>query len=189
MRGLLIKIGLLLCVWYEVTAELGLTPGMALLVTLLICGAALMLLRLPAQLLSLAGPRAIVALGPLLVWGALAWWLWPGVVTAYPALAVLTAVILALLGAGSHYVVSRYPERFAKRVPLLRGTIIPMACVGLALAAQWPWTFLPALVAIVVIGLPLRLGWRFIGPVSPDRFDAKMGDAGSFRRSGFSKDV
>jgi hypothetical protein len=37
--------------------------------------------------------------------------------------------------------------------------------------------------------MPLRLGWRFIGPVSPDKFDARMGDAEGFRRDGFAKDV
>ena len=63
MRALWIKFGLFLCVWYEVSVELGLSGGTAMVVTLLVCGAGMMLLRLPGQILSLLGPRAVYAHG------------------------------------------------------------------------------------------------------------------------------
>ena len=59
-------------------------------------------------------------------------------------------------------------------------------------AARSPSSFVSLLslaAIVVVVGMPLRLGWRFIGPVAPHKFDAKMGDAEGFRRAGFSDDA
>lgn len=189
MRSLWIKLGLFLCVWYEVSVELGLSGGTAMVVTLIVCGAGLMLLRLPGQILSMLGPRAIVLVGPLAVWIGLAWWLMPDTLTGYPALVLMAAAFLALAGAAAHYAVSRYPTWFARRQPMLRGFISPGLSILVGLAHQLPLGLLSLAVIAVLVGMPLRLGWRFIGPVSPHKFDAKMGDGDSFRRAGFSDDA
>ena len=148
-----------------------------------------MLLRLPGQLVSMLGPRALVWVGPLAVWVGLAWWLMPNTFTAYPALALVAAVLLALAGAAAHYVVSRYPGWFARHARKLRASVIPFAAVALGVVLQLPSGLLSLVVVAVLIGMPLRLGWRFIGPVSPHKFDAKMGDGETFRRAGFSNDA
>jgi hypothetical protein len=189
MRPLWIKLGLFLCIWYEVSAELGIAGGTAFAVTLLVCGACMMLLRLPGQILSIIGPRALVLAGPVIVWAGLAWWLMPNVVSAYPALAMIAAAVLALAGAAVRYAVSRYPRWFAGHLPMLRGGIVPGIGLLLGLANQHATGLLSLAVIAVLIGMPLRLGWRFIAPASPHKFDAKMGDADGFRRAGFSDEA
>ena len=189
MRPLLFKLILFLCVWYEVSVELGLNGSTAMVVALLVCGGGMMLLRLPFQILSMLGPRAAVLVAPLAVWIGLMWWLMPGTFTAFPALALVAAAGLALIGAAAHYAISRYPLWFARIEPMLRASISPVASILLGIVAQLQSGLLSLLVTVIVIAMPLRLGWRFIGPVSPHKFDARMGDAEGFRRAGFSDDA
>jgi len=189
MRWLLIKLGLFLCVWYEVSAELGIGGGTAFAMTLLVCGAGLMLLRLPGQVLSILGPPAVLVIGPVVVWAGLAWWLMPGVFPAYPVLTLIAALVLALTGAATKYAVSRYPSWFARRWLMLRGLMSPLGMILVELADQWRMSPLSLAAVIVLVGMPLRLGWRFIPPLSPHKFDAKMGDGESFRRAGFSDEA
>jgi hypothetical protein len=185
MRAIWIKLVLFLCLWYEVSVELGLSGATAVVVTLLICGGALMLLRLPGQLLATLGPRMIVWAAPLAVWLGLAWWLVPGLFTRYPALTVTVPVGLGLLGAGAHYVVSRYPGWFGRARPVLRALLVPIIVALLGLASQVPDGLLRLCVVTLLVLMPMRYGWRFIGPVAPHKFDAKMGDARGFRGAGY----
>lgn len=189
MQALWIKLGLFVAIWYEVSVELGISGNTALILTLLVCGGGMMLLRLPGQLLSMLGPRVVVLATPLAVWAGLAWWLMPDMAASYPVLTLIAAGLLAVAGAAAHYAVGRYPAWFARRRPALRALVVPAVCILLGLAAQMPLNPLAVAAAAVLLGLPLRLGWRFIGPVSPHKFDARMGDADAFRRAGFSDDV
>lgn len=185
MRVLLIKLGLFLAVWYEIATELGLSGGTAIVVTLLICGGAMMLLRLPGQILSAVGPRAIVWVGPLVIWLGLAWWLVPGLFTRYPALTLTVPLGLGLLGAAAHYAVSRYPGWFGRVRLILRALLVPVIAVLLGLASQIPDGLLKLGVVTLLVLMPMRHGWRFIGPVSPHKFDARMGEARGFRGAGY----
>ena len=188
MTWLLIKIGLFLCLWYEVSVELGLSQGTAFALTLMICGAGLMVLRLPGQLLAMLGPQAIAWVGPGVIWFGMAWWLMPNAVGSYPGLTLVSGTLLALAGAGLHYTVSRYPAWFARRNHMLRGSIVPVICVLLGLFQAFATSFLTFPVIALLMGMPLRFGWRFIGPAAPHKFDARMGDYETFRRDGFSRD-
>lgn len=185
MRALWIKLILFLVVWYEVTAELGLSGGTALVVALLVCGFGMMLLRLPLQILSVLGPRGIIVAGPVVVWLALAWWLAPNKVMAFPVFTLAIGAQLALLGGAARYAVTRYPAWFARHMPMLRGAISPVGSILLGLSDQLPQGLLSLAALAVLIGMPVRLGWKFIPPLAAHKFDAKMGDADGFRRAGF----
>jgi hypothetical protein len=189
MRSLWIKLILFLCIWYEVSTELGLSGGTAMVVTLLVCGAALMLLRVPGQLMSLLGPRTIALAGPVVVWMGLAWWLMPTVVTSYPALALVVAAGLVVAGAAARYAVTRYAVWLSRHAYMLRASISPGISILLGLADQLPRGLLSLAVIALLIGMPVRLGWRLIGPPRPAKFDAKMGDAEGFRHAGFSDEA
>lgn len=189
MRGLSMKLILFLVVWYEVTVELGLSGGTALVIALLVCGGGMMLLRLPLQILSMLGPRAIVVAGPVIVWLGLAWWLAPNKVAAYPVFALGIGALLALLGGAARYAVTRYPAWLDRHMPMLRAGISPGASILLGLSDQLPQGLLSLAALIVLVGMPVRLGWKFIPPLAPHKFDAKMGDADGFRRAGFRDDA
>lgn len=189
MRAIWIKLGLFLCVWYEVSVELGLSGATGLLATLLVCGAGVMLLRLPLQVLSLMSPRMIAWGAPLAIWMGLAWWLFPRAVASYPTLALSVAALLAITGAAARYVVARYPQAVQRHTPMFRGLVTPLASSLFGLAGQTETGLLGLVVVLVLAGMPLRLGWRFVGPVPPAKFDAQMGEERSFRGSGFSDEV
>jgi hypothetical protein len=188
MRSLLIKLLLFCAIWYEVTVELRLSGGTALVVTLLVCGGLMMMLRIPAQLLSVLGPRAVVLLGPVIVWAGLAWWLAPQIVTTFPAFVLGVGAMLTLVGAALRYAVTRYVMFFARHARMLRGAISPGLSLLLGVSEHVPGGLLTIAAVALLVAMPLRLGWRFVGPVPPPKFDAKMGDAKSFRDSGFRDD-
>jgi hypothetical protein len=177
MRGFCIKAGLALAGWYEVSVELGLGGGAALVVTLLTLAAGLTLLRLPGEVAVRLGPAVTVVIGPIAVWFGLAWWLMPGVTATYPMLALAGLALLALVGAGAHYTVSRYPARAAPLWPMLRAGIVPATCLALGLADQFAARLLSLPVCATLLAMPICLGWRFIGPAVRDGVDAKFGDA------------
>jgi hypothetical protein len=178
MRAFCIKAGLALAAWYEVSVELGLGGGVALVVTLLTLAAGLTLLRLPGEVTARLGPAVTVVIGPVAVWFGLAWWLMPGIITAYPVLALAGLALLALAGAAAHYAASRYPAWFAPLRPMLRAGVIPGTCLALGLAEAFALRLLSLPVFATLLAMPLYLGWRFIGPAARARFDAKFNDAG-----------
>lgn len=189
MRALWTKLILFLAMWYEVTVELGLGGGTALLVALLACGAGLTLLRLPLQILSMLGPRAVVMAAPVVLWLTLVWWLAPNAVWTYPVFTMIGGAVLVLIGAAARYAVSRYPNGLARRTPMLRGAISPLGSSVVAMSDQLPQGLLSVALLAVLVAMPLRLGWKFIPPLAPHKFDAKMGDADGFRRAGFRDDA
>ena len=65
---------------------------------------------------------------------------------------------------------------------------MPVICVLLGLFQAFATSFLTFPVIALLTGMPLRFGWRFIAPVAPHKFDARMGDSETFRRDGFSRD-
>jgi hypothetical protein len=174
MRGFCIKAGLALAAWYEVSVELGIGGGVALVITLLALAAGLTLLRLPGEVAARLGPAVTLVIGPAAVWFGLAWWLMPGVITAYPVLALAGLALLALAGAALHYASSRYPARLAPLWPMLRAGTIPATCLSLGLADQFAMRLLSLPVGATLLAMPLYLGWRFIGPAVRERFDAKF---------------
>jgi hypothetical protein len=188
MRGMFIKLGVLLAIWYEVSVELGLASGTAFVVTLLGFGAGMMLLRLPGQILALLGPPAVQLIGPAAVWAGLVWWLMPGTFNAYPAFTLMGGGVLVMLGAAGHYVLLRYSAWFAPRWPMLRGLLSPAGCLVLLVVDTFGVGFLKLTVVAALLAMPLRVGWRFIAPAIQTHFDARMGNEESFRRSGSSAD-
>jgi hypothetical protein len=186
MRGLLIKLGLLLVIWYEVAAELHVGGGTAFVITLLGIGALLMLVRLPGQVIAMLGPAAFQFAAPMIVWVGLAWWLVPTAFTSFPALALIIAGLLATTGAATNYLVTRYPQWFVPRWPAIKGLVSPLGCFVLMMADYTAVGLLTMTVIAALILMPLRLGWRFIAPVTAERFDAKMGNQENFRRDGYS---
>jgi hypothetical protein len=188
MRGMFIKLGVLLGVWYEVSVELGLGGGTAFAVTLLGLGAGMMLLRLPGQILALLGPPAAQVIGPSAVWVGLAWWLMPGALNAYPAFTLMGGAVLVMLGAASHYALVRYAAWFAPRWPMLRGLLSPAGCLVLLVVDTFGVGVLRMTVIAALLAMPLWFGWRFIAPAVQTHFNARMGNAESFRRSGCSDD-
>lgn len=160
MKSFFIKLGLLLYLWYEVSAELHMTGGTTLVFTLLAGSVFMMHPRLPARVLAL--PRVMLLVAPTAVWFVLAWCLAPATVQTYPAFVLLLAAVLALAGGGTHYAVARYPEWFAQREAMVRQAITPGASLLLVCAGRQG--MLALAVTVMLIGLPLRLGWRMIGP-------------------------
>jgi hypothetical protein len=164
MKLFWIKLGVLLYLWYEVSAELYLTGGTTLALSLLVCGAGMMHPNLPIQLVAL--PRILLLAAPAAVWFGLAWWLVPEAAAVYPALALLLAALLALAGAAARYAVWRYSEWFSQRHAMLRGAVVPGSILLMALAGSHV-----RMIGLTVIGmlaaLPLRLGWRVMGPAMP----------------------
>lgn len=181
MRGFWIKLGLALAAWYEVSAELGLGGGVAFVVTLLTLAAGLTLLRLPDVIAARLGPAVTVVIAPVGVWFGLAAWLMPGVIIAYPVLALAGLALLALSGAALHYASARYPARFLPLGPMLRAGTVPAACLALGGADQLAMRLLSLPVAATLLAMPIYLGWRFIGPAARERFDAQFGDADGHR--------
>jgi hypothetical protein len=94
-----------------------------------------------------------------------------------------------LLGAAARYAATRYPAHLNRHMPMLRGAISPVGSILLGLSDQLPQGLLSLAVLAVLIGMPVRLGWKFIPPLAAHKFDAKMGDADGFRRAGFRDDA
>lgn len=182
---MLIKLGLFLALWYEVAIELGLGAKLAFVLTLLVIGAGLTLLRLPAQVMAVAGPRVAV----VLLWVCLAWWAFPKVFSGYPAMSLLGGGLLMLGGAGLRYVATRYRREAAVLGPSGARSGVPLTCVVLGLIYAEVMSPMVMAAGLVVVGLPLRMGWQLIGAIPPERFDAKMGDGGAFRRKGMSDEL
>ncbi len=186
--GLALKLGFFHAAWYEVGIELGLDGTTSFVVTLVLIGAGLTLLRLPMQLVGLLGPRVALLLWPVLVWMGLACWVVPGVLHR-PVLTLGVGGVLALAGAAARYASTHYPEGFRKALLAGKGLLVPL--IGIVAGfADGPLSvfLLPAAVAVLV-GLPVRFGWMLLGRVPVERFDAKMADMGWFRRAGMSDDV
>jgi hypothetical protein len=186
MRGLLLKVGFLLAIWYEVAAELRVGGGTAFVITLLGLCTLMMLVRLPGQVLAMIGPTVFQFVGPILVWFALASWLMPRAVTSFPALALLAAGLLTTAGAAIHYLVTHYPQWFEPRWPMIQGAVSPLGCGVLWAANHFAIGILSLFVIAALLLMPLRVGWRFIAPATAERYDAKMGNHESFRRDGYS---
>lgn len=183
MRGMKLKMIIFLCIWYEVGVELGLGGGTAFAVALLLIGLGMTLLRVPGQLLATPG------MWPLMVWLGLALWLMPGLVLHHPALILIAGALLAVIGAGARYANTRYTALIAPHRAMMRGGVVPVTCALLGFANEWQSGWLTAPILVVLIGMPLRMGWRFVGVIPPHRFDAKTGNAGDFRRDGFSDET
>jgi hypothetical protein len=96
---------------------------------------------------------------------------------------------LALVGAAAHYVITRYPSITDHMSSRIGATVTLLGVLLLGLAESLSASLLSLAVMFAVFALPVRLGWRFISPATPHRFDARMGEAGEFRRSGFSEDT
>ncbi|HZY74357.1 MAG TPA: hypothetical protein VFE22_14715, partial [Edaphobacter sp.] len=103
--GFALKIWFFLAVWYEVGVELGLDGKAAFVMTLMLLGGGLTLLRLPMQLVGLLGPRVALLVGAL-VWAGLAWWTVPEA-AQHPALALPCGRPRVLAGAACRYVARR----------------------------------------------------------------------------------
>jgi hypothetical protein len=189
MRGLLLKVGFLLAIWYEVAAELRVGGGTAFVITLLGLCTLMMLVRLPGQVLAMIGPTMFQFIAPMIVWVGLAWWLMPTAFTSFPALALIFAGLLATIGAATHYLVTCYPQWFETRWPMIKGAVSPLGCGVLWLANHFAIGALSLIVMAALLLMPLRVGWRFIAPATAERFDAKMGNHENFRRDGYSDEL
>jgi hypothetical protein len=183
------KIGLFVAAWYEVAVELGLDSGSAFVLTLGLIGAALTVFRLPAQLLQLYGPRLAILAGPVLIWLTLAWWVMPGGFLRHPVLALGLAGLLTLVGAAARYAWTRHRVEAERRVDQVKQLIVPIAMFVLQETLGSSWELISAAAMVVLVAMPMRLGWVLIGPVPAERVDAKMGEAEWFRRAGMSDEL
>src|SRR5262249_20505609 len=132
MKPFLIKLGILLSIWYEVSAELHMTGNTTLAVTLLACGAGMMYPQLADRFLR--WPRVVLIALPAAVWFGLAWWLTPRIVGEFPVLTLMLGALLTLAGGGMCYVMARHGVSIVLREGAVQYVLVPVACLLLAVA-------------------------------------------------------
>lgn len=105
--------------------------------------------------------------------------------------AVLLAGLLAMIGAGARIVFGRIRDARAVRLWADHPFVVIAAAVMAVLAVVGAGMLHAPLVVGIILyalppGLPLLFGWQMSVPTRSARTDAKLGDARTFRRAGFS---
>ncbi|RED25769.1 hypothetical protein BJ123_1302 [Rhodopseudomonas thermotolerans] len=193
MRHLGLKLILFVAVWYELSVEFRISPDAAFLATIGLLVGGWLAMRLAGQAAYLMGPLTSGLLIQVLLWFVLLWWFAPAVFHAIPVVFDLLIVVgLALAGARCRVLFEEEKKRGRKFVPAEHSVAVLLAVFGAMAACMISlrqWGSLWPLVAYVLIpGLPFAFGWRVAPLAAPDRFDAKVGDAGSFRDAGLSEE-
>jgi hypothetical protein len=187
------KLGLLVCLWYEIAVELHLDSNTAFFVALLVVFGGWFALRMSGQLVGMLGPRTLSLLVHGMVWLVLFWVFAPSVLLSLPLVLIVFALFaLTMIGARCRLVFEReralrgkklFSDHSALAVGVILGGLL------LCMIALRTWHSLWPLVGYLLLpGLPFGFGWRMGGMPSPDRVDAKLGDEETFRDAGLSEE-
>ena len=188
------KIGLFVCVWYEVGRQLGLDGDTAFVITAVALVGGWLAMRMAGQLAGMLGPLTAALLVRLPVWLVLIWCVAPPLLATQPMIfKVIVFGLIALLAARGRHVFEQHRNDFTKEwlrahselVVLTVLLVLAGAGVGMRFAGSlWPlvgYALLP--------GIPFGFGWRAANPKLRNRSDAKMGSADSFRAAGVSEEA
>ena len=193
MRHPLFKLGLFLALWYECAVELHLGGIAAFVMALLVRSGFGMMLWLPRQVIGLLGPRTVMILLQAALWVGLFWALAPAKLQAQPGwIHISGLVLLVLAGAKARELFERH--RLARLADESSDYSLPIILMVLGGSAASVLSFTvwgglwPFIGYLLLPGLPLRLGWQLMPPGSPERVDARFGNASAFRKAGVSDD-
>jgi hypothetical protein len=194
MKRLLFKIGLFVCLWYEIAAELRLDGNTAFWVGLAVLVGLWVFVRVALQAIGLIGPYAFGLLMRSGLWLTLYWWMAPAWLAIQPWSYVVAAlVLLVALGALSRRWIEREFVRHGEAIYRAYSAMTVLALLTTLGLAMWSMKTSGSLWPLIGYALlpviPFHFGWGLITPRGPERSDARMGDEKSFRRAGFSRDV
>ena len=193
MNRLLFKLGLFLFIWYEVAAEFCLSGDAAFVFGLIAFGVCAFAVRIAAHALGLLGPTTFGLLIQAVFWLGLFWWWAPPLVKAQPLMIVLGAA--GLLGLGGCALRRFFDEAYARygnniwREHSTAVVIAVLAGLGACMVLSMRLHSLWGVAAYgLMVGLPVRLGWRMVPRLTDARADARMGTADGFRKAGYSEE-
>lgn len=193
MNRMLFKLGLFVCIWYEIAAELHLDGDTAFLVGAAVMGFGWFALRMLGQAIGLLGPSNVGLLLQAGLWAALFWWFAPLSLRAQPVIFEIGIVVMLIVAGGAaRHQFERQHERFgdamwrahsgAVVVAILASLFLLMAALR-HFGSVWPLVGFGLLLL-----LPFGFGWRMKLPASRARADAKVGDQETFRDAGLSEE-
>lgn len=193
MRHLGLKLILFVAVWYELSVEFRLGPDVAFLATIGLLAGGWIALRLAGQAAMLMGPMTSGLLIQTLLWFVLLWWFAPALFHAMPIVFDLLIVAgLSLAGARCHFLYEERKRSGRKLDTADHSVLIVLAVFGglaACMVSLRQWGSLWPLVGYVLLpALPFAFGWRMAPLAAPERFDAKVGNADSFRDAGLSEE-
>jgi hypothetical protein len=191
MKRMLFKVGLFICIWYELAAELHMSGDAALVWGIVVWCVGSISVRLASQAIGLLGPGPVALLFQTLVWLVLFFWQAPAFLRAQSFVTISAGVVaIALAGAGARKLKEAEYRRYGKgfwhrhsaaAVLTLFGTL------GLCTFSLRQWGSLwPLIGYFSLFVIPFNIGWRRVSASGANRADAKVGDAGSFRDAGLS---
>ncbi|NEV75906.1 hypothetical protein DYI24_02455 [Rhodopseudomonas sp. BR0C11] len=193
VRGLAWKLGLLVCLWYEIAVELKINGTAAFLVAMLVIAGGLFVLRLPSQLAGMIGPSTLALMVHGVAWLVVYFAVAPRAVTDMPLVLTLAAVAaLVMMGGQCRMLYERERRKFGREVwarhsTVITGAVLGVLFLGMVAIRQWH-SIWPLVAAVLLPGLPFMFGWR-MGPIAGQwRADAKFGSAKDFRKAGFSEE-
>ena len=192
-NGFLFKLGLFVCIWYEIAAELRLDGDTAFLVGAAMWGFGWFAVRMLGQAIGLLGPSNVGLLLQAALWAALFWWFAPSSLRAQPIIFEIGIVVMLM-------VVGGLARNQFERLRARHGEALWRAHSGALVAAVLGSLFL-VMIALRQFGsvwpligygllllLPFGFGWRLMPRASKARADAKVGDEASFRDAGLSEE-
>ncbi len=192
MRHFWIKLGLFLCLWYEIAAELHLDGDRAFVVSLFVVAVGWVALRMSGPLLGMLGPNTHRLMLGTLLWLALFWWFAPGFLKAQPIVFMLVGAAGIAYGGGRcrHWCEAngaRLKAEARKRSDLVvAGTF---GALGAAFVFQtYAGSIWPLIGYALLLGLPFGFGWQLASAAAARRHDAKMGTEEAFRDAGLSEE-
>jgi hypothetical protein len=188
-----LKFAVLLGIWYQISLAIGMNGGAALYVGLLIIFVGWVATSLPGQVFRMLGPRTQSLVVHGLIWLFVFWWMTPPAIFDLPLLLhgfVLYA--LAMAGARGRRVYERERSRLREKLYAEYSGLVVAGLFGgllLLMVALRTWhSVLPLLLIALLPGIPFHFGWRMGTPESPERADAKLGEAEDFRDAGLSEE-
>jgi hypothetical protein len=190
---LFFKLGLLVCLWYEIAVELHLDSNTAFFVALLVVFGGWFALRMSGQFVGMLGPRTLSLLVHSVVWLVLFWVFAPSALLSLPLVLIAFVLFaLAMIGARCRLVFEREralrgKKLFSDHSPLVVSVILSGLFIAMAALRTWH-SLWPLIGYLALPGLPFGFGWRMGGMPSPDRVDAKLGDEETFRDAGLSEE-
>ncbi|MHB8267433.1 hypothetical protein [Bradyrhizobium sp.] len=188
-----LKFTVLVGIWYELSMALGINGGAALYIALLVVFIGWLATSLPGQVFRMLGPRTQSLVVHGLIWLFIFWWMTPPAIFELPlALHGFVLYALALAGARARRVYERERSRLREKLYAEHSGLIVAGLFGgllLVMMALRTWhSVLPLLLCALLPGIPFHYGWRMGAPDSPERADAKLGDAEDFRNAGLSEE-